>query len=534
MSRHAQLFAVLSFILAFAVVSDANAVNHLSGPVQAVNYTAPAAGLIAWWPADGDANDVVGGNNGSAGYGTTFMPGVMGEAFSFDGSNGYVTVPDSDRLNFGAAAPITIAAWIYRTGSSPIMHIIGKRDGCGNINYQMAFDYNGLRFDGYGGVLTGVSPPLNTWMHVAATFDGSTFAFYINGKLSATSTGVTLGPTNSHPLEIGASGDCAYRWEGLIDEVQIYNRALSSDEIAASYQSSFIQTTSSLTSIANPSVDGKAVTFIDTVTSAAGVPTGSVQFNDGPNSLGSVPVVDGSATLTTSALGIGSHPITALFTGEALYAASVSNTVTQQVNASVGHGTATTLTSTPNPSAAGQPATLTATVSGAVNSSTKPAGTVTFLDGAAVLATITLAGNGKASFVTAALSDGTHSLYARYNGNTSFDPSVSAVLTHRVAAPATITLASTPNPSLIGQLITFTANVLGSDPIPTGSVSFYDGSALLTSSTLDSKGATIYATNSLSAANHAITAVYSGNSVYSSATSVVLKQNVKAPPKGKP
>src|SRR5439155_13067678 len=78
-------------------------------------------------------------------------------------------------------------------------------------------------------VATGVDLPLNTWTHLAGTFDGATYSLYMNGQLLSTAPG-TLGQTNTAPLKIGGSGDSA-TFGGLIDEVEIFNRALTASEI---------------------------------------------------------------------------------------------------------------------------------------------------------------------------------------------------------------------------------------------------------------------------------------------------------------
>ena len=291
-----------------------------------------------------------------------------------------------------------------------------------------------------------------------------------------------------------------------------------------------IATTSSLASNLNPSVAGQSVTFTATVSSAGGVPTGSVQFTDDGTSLGSAAVISGAATLTTSALAVGAHPITATYSGDGTYGSSVAS-LTQQVNASTGQATSTSLAVSPTPSVIGEAITLTATVSGALAGNNKPTGTVTFLDGTSVIATVTIAGTGKAVLTTAALAAGTHSLSARYDGSSAFDPSVSGSVLHKVGAAASIALLSTPNPSNTSQVVTFTATVTGGVEMPTGTVAFYDGTSLIGTASVDGSGVATLATSSLSAANHSITAVYGGDSVYAGVTSAVLRQNVKTPKK---
>ena len=199
---------------------------------------APPANLVSWYPGDGNANDIQSANNGTLINGATFAPGFVGQAFSFNGTGALVSVPDAQNLDFSPSAPITVNLWVFRTGTGNVMHLLGKRVGCdgsASINYQMAFDNrNGLNLgfvSSSGGAVAHTDLPLNTWTHLAGTFDGTNFKLYINGQLAATGTG-TLGPTNTAPLEIGDSGTCE-PFGGLIDEVEIFNRALTDTEIQA-------------------------------------------------------------------------------------------------------------------------------------------------------------------------------------------------------------------------------------------------------------------------------------------------------------
>jgi hypothetical protein len=195
-------------------------------------------GLVGWWPGDGNANDIVGGNNGTPINGATFGSGEVGQAFSFDGAGQVIEVPDAPSLNFATNAPMSVDCWAFRTGTEPLMHFVGKRSGCGDsssLSYQLALNTvsgEGLVFNSVAGeAYSGLDLPLNVWTHLAGTFDGTTLRLYVNGALVATNAG-SLGPTTSASLLIGGSGDCATT-DGLIDEVEIYNRALSDAEVAA-------------------------------------------------------------------------------------------------------------------------------------------------------------------------------------------------------------------------------------------------------------------------------------------------------------
>jgi len=215
--------------------------------MPAVALTAPSTNcipappnLVSWWPGDGNANDIRDNNDGTLQNGATCAAGMVGQAFSFDGLDDVVLVPDSPNLNFGSASPITVDLWAFRTGTNSVMHLVGKRSGCsgGLFNYQMAFNTlsgEGLTFgSGFGSgneVATGMDLPLNTWTHLAGTFDGTTFRFYINGALVASAAG-SLGPADTAPLKIGGAGNCA-TFGGLLDEVEILDRALLAPELQA-------------------------------------------------------------------------------------------------------------------------------------------------------------------------------------------------------------------------------------------------------------------------------------------------------------
>src|SRR5207245_525925 len=165
-----------------------------------------------------------------------------------------------------------------------------------------------------------------------------------------------------------------------------------------------------------PSVFEQAVTLPATVTPVRPdtiAPTGTVVFKDGATALGVVTLVNGSASLVTSALAAGAHSLTASYSGDLEFSASTSAVRIQTVNPGQ---TTTTLTSTPNPSLAGQAVTLSTTVTAVAPAVGIPTGTVTFRDGATPIGTVTLV-NGSASLVTSTLTTGNHSLTAAYNGS---------------------------------------------------------------------------------------------------------------------
>jgi hypothetical protein len=211
----------------------------------------PPAGLVAWWPSEGNANDIAGTNNGTLLNGATFASGKVGQAFSFDGTNSYVRVADSPSLHFTNA--LTIEAWIYPTSLGVFHNIVSKW----GVQYPLQTSYTTVVGpDGrisLGVCASGdqsVTPVVNTvstnsvppsqWTHFAATYDGSALRMYLNGVCEdqvAYNQGVFPG---TEDLAIGAAGAFAggqvlSPFAGLIDEVSVYSRALSASEIAALY-----------------------------------------------------------------------------------------------------------------------------------------------------------------------------------------------------------------------------------------------------------------------------------------------------------
>jgi predicted extracellular nuclease len=218
--------------------------------------------------------------------------------------------------------------------------------------------------------------------------------------------------------------------ESLRNDPNRPERISDHDPVVATFNMP-VATETTLASSPNPSTFGQPVTFTATVsTSGAPVPVGSVTFTvDSNPASGPTPLnANGQAAFTTSALGPGPHTVAAAYSGAPGFDAS-SASVTQVVGAAPSQ---TTLTSSVNPSGLGQPVTFTATVSLPGGASTE--GSVTFREGATVLAgPIALDASGHASFTTASLGLGNHTISADYSGTALASPS-SASLIQQVRA----------------------------------------------------------------------------------------------------
>jgi hypothetical protein len=246
-----------------------------------------------------------------------------------------------------------------------------------------------------------------------------------------------------------------------------------------------------------------------------------VTFTDGVTPLGSVGLASGLATFTTATLSTGPHTITATYSGDTNFAGAA-DTKSQIVAAA---GTTTFLAGTPNPGIFGQSVTFTATTVAVAPGAGTPAGIVSFFDGGTPLGSASLDGSGVATLSTTSLVLGSQNITAVYAGSTSFTGST-GTFSQTVTAGTTTALTAVPNPSAFAQAVTFTASVTPATPgTPTGTVTFKDGASTLGVVTLSSGTAT-FTTSALAPGPHSVTAVYSGDSIFTGSTSTILVQSV--------
>jgi hypothetical protein len=217
------------------VVSALFVVQHSSGSCVFL------PGLIGWWKGEGNGSDVVGSNQGTLLGDATFAPGLVGQAFSFDGAN--------DGVSFGNPASLqlqkfTIEAWVKRHDTNVAsLDIFGAGAvlGYGYYGYTFVVRDNGrlsLGRVGISGIDSTATVKDTNWHHVAVTKSGSTIGFYVDG-VGETGSAYDPGFTFSSDVQIGAiewdSTQPRATFLGLIDEVAIYNRALSASDVQSIY-----------------------------------------------------------------------------------------------------------------------------------------------------------------------------------------------------------------------------------------------------------------------------------------------------------
>ncbi len=221
------------------------AVVRLTSPAAPVECVPVPAGIVAWWPGDGDAKDLRGGHHGTIVGGVTFTNGEVGQAFNLNGNGGYVLVPAASDFNGGLASGFTVEGWIKPVGlnDQPIVEWNNcKALGVHLWIVQGKLSVNIVDSKGVGHVLLSPGGQLaaRTFQHVAFTYEKRTglVFLYINGAPAAQQNFGALIPQTSYDLYLGRrpSGP-GNSFSGMLDDFSIYNRALSAAEIRAIHDS---------------------------------------------------------------------------------------------------------------------------------------------------------------------------------------------------------------------------------------------------------------------------------------------------------
>jgi hypothetical protein len=336
----------------------------------------------------------------------------------------------------------------------------------------------------YGGTPTGT----------VTFYDGTTALSTVpltNGSAALT-TSVLL--ASKHSISADYTGD---------------NNFLPSNSSALNQVVNASATTSTLASSADPAAPNHSVTYTATVTSQyGGGVTGTVTFKDGNTPIGTVGLTANQAAYSTSYTTIGTHSMTAAYSGDANNSGSTSPILKEYIE-NLPVATTTKVATSGSPSFINQLVTFTATITSSYGAI--PDGeSVTFYDDGTAMGNGTTA-NGVATFSTAALSVETHTIKGAYPGDASFKASSGIVGQVVNLYPSTTTVTSDLNPSTYGQAVTLTATVSSGAPGgPTGTVTFENGNVKLGTVPLGAGVANLI-TATLLAGVLTITAIYSGD-----------------------
>ena len=173
-------------------------------------------------------------NNGSIGRAAWTTSGKFGNALNFNGYNAMVSIADAPSLDL--ANGMTLEAWVKPSRTGDWRSVILK-ESPDDLSYGLYSNDDGtrpgvwVRSGSQTSFTRGAPLPLHTWTHMAATFDGSRLRFYMNGVLKSTISISHKIERSDNPLRLGGNTVWGEWFSGSIDEVRIYNRALSSNEI---------------------------------------------------------------------------------------------------------------------------------------------------------------------------------------------------------------------------------------------------------------------------------------------------------------
>ncbi|HET8755685.1 MAG TPA: LamG-like jellyroll fold domain-containing protein [Solirubrobacteraceae bacterium] len=199
----------------------------------------PATGLVGAWSFDeasgATAGDASGTGNDGTVSGAARTTGRYGGALSFDGVNDWVSINDANSLDL--TNRMTLEAWVRPTGLGDWRTVVIK-ERPGQLAYALYASTDNNRPSGHVFTTADIATrsssvlPANTWSHLAFTYDGAATRLYVNGTQVATGTLTGSALTSSSPLRIGGNSVWGEWFSGAIDEVRIYNRALTATEIA--------------------------------------------------------------------------------------------------------------------------------------------------------------------------------------------------------------------------------------------------------------------------------------------------------------
>ncbi len=220
----------------------------------ATPYLDEGLGLVGYWPFEGNADDASGlGNNGQLLGNPSFGPGQVGQGLSLDGSS-YVDVGNAAGLTGLTPKAMSVSAWVYnaqkiRPNGVDLRTVIAQRDATQYAGYGLQYGYvAGYGVDnyviwivfwgGYAGAAHYEIEP-GQWYHIVGVFENNVPTIYVNGVPVETILSSSGYRSSNANVIIGRQGNYAQRYDyhrGVLDEVRLYNRALSAAEVQALYQ----------------------------------------------------------------------------------------------------------------------------------------------------------------------------------------------------------------------------------------------------------------------------------------------------------
>jgi len=234
---------MFTLIVALAVVATSVWYINTAEAQQAV-----VDGLVSFWTLDEadidgkTVKDIVGGNDGTMQGKPKIVAGKINQALEFDGASAFVDCGGDESLNLTEA--LTIELWMMPNSAGeggPNAGPICKAIAGGSWNWQLRYNapgsFMGFQFNAGGSKWVSVQQKLKPkeWYHITGTYDGSDAVCYLNGVETGKISMPAINSSND-PLLIGQDG-WVNVFDGVVDEVRIYDRPLSPSEVKRNYQS---------------------------------------------------------------------------------------------------------------------------------------------------------------------------------------------------------------------------------------------------------------------------------------------------------
>jgi hypothetical protein len=210
--------------------------------VLTLSGVTPPSGLVGWWPGDGNANDIVGVNNGTWQGSATFTAGLVDQGFDLNG------VDQSVSAALSVSGPFTVEFWAKAgsTGQAEFTSVFSSKNASTGTtlegSFQIELDGSGqYRLDaGNADLFLSIGAASSAeFQHIAVTYDGSTVSTYLDGAIRSSGAWLpaTPGPLGIDLVKIGVNRSGNLAFAGVVDEVSVYNRALSTVEIQGIFAS---------------------------------------------------------------------------------------------------------------------------------------------------------------------------------------------------------------------------------------------------------------------------------------------------------